>query len=71
MEVGNQQSASFIQPDSGNYEFRVQGTNSQNQWSDQIAEMKVTVLAPWYLTWWAYLLYGMLGVTAIGLYFRF
>jgi signal transduction histidine kinase/DNA-binding response OmpR family regulator len=71
VQVGNQQSASFINLDPGDYEFRVQGTNSQNQWNDQIAMMKITVLAPWYRTWWAYLLYGALIVMVVGTYIRF
>jgi signal transduction histidine kinase/DNA-binding response OmpR family regulator/ligand-binding sensor domain-containing protein len=71
VEVGHQQSASFIQLNPGNYQFSVQGTNSQNQWSDQVATVSIRVLAPWYLTTWAYLLYGILIVGAIGLYYRF
>lgn len=71
VEVGHQQSASFIQLNPGTYTFSVQGTNSQNQWSDQIATMSITVLAPWYSTGWAYLLYGMLILGVISLYYRF
>jgi len=71
VEVGHQQSASFIQLNPGNYQFSVQGTNSQNQWSDQVATVSIRVLAPWYRTTWAYLLYGILIVGAIGLYYRF
>lgn len=71
VKAGNQQSASFISLAPGDYEFIVQGTNSQNQWSEQKAKIRITVLAPWYLSWWAYLLYSLLIVVAIRLYFQF
>jgi signal transduction histidine kinase/DNA-binding response OmpR family regulator/ligand-binding sensor domain-containing protein len=71
VEAGSQRSATFLQLLPGAYTFRVQGTNSQGVWSENIAELQINVLPPWWKTWWAYLLYGMLGVMAIGLYFRF
>ncbi|MBK9017352.1 MAG: hypothetical protein IPM82_26700 [Saprospiraceae bacterium] len=71
VEAGSQRSATFLQLPPGTYTFRVQGTNSQGVWSENIAELQIHVLPPWWKTWWAYLLYGMLGVMAIGLYFRF
>ncbi len=71
VEAGSQRSATFLQLPPGAYTFRVQGTNSQGVWSENIAELQINVLPPWWKTWWAYLLYGILVVMAIGFYFRF
>ena len=54
----------------GAYTFRVQGSNSQGIWSEQIAELQITILPPWWKSWWAYLIY--FGILAAGFwaYFR-
>jgi len=37
---------------SGKYTFRVQGTNNDEVWSDKEASLKVTILPPWWETFW-------------------
>lgn len=36
----------------GQYTFRVQATNNAGLWSDQEAALKITILLPWWETWW-------------------
>jgi signal transduction histidine kinase len=43
----------------GDYTFRVQGSNSRGIWSEHIAELNITVLAPWWRTWWACSIYTL------------
>ena len=57
VESDQRRSATFLQLRPNNYTFRVQGTNSHGVWSDQIAELKIRVLPPWWKTKWAYLAY--------------
>ena len=53
--------AGYTNLPSGNYNFLVKGANNDGVWSDPIS-FKVTVLPPFWLTWWAYCLY----ILAIG-----
>ncbi len=59
-EVGTQRTATYTNLDAGSYTFRVKGSNNDHTWNEQGASIWVTVLPPWWRTWWAYSLYGML-----------
>jgi serine phosphatase RsbU (regulator of sigma subunit) len=54
----------FDQLPSGTYTFEVQGKNFYDIESE-VYSYKFTVLPPWYLTWWAYLLYFVLLILII------
>jgi len=71
VESGSRRSATYLHLPSGRYTFKVQGSNSQGIWSDKIAELKITVLPPWWRTWWAYSIYTLLLALAVRAYFRF
>jgi signal transduction histidine kinase/DNA-binding response OmpR family regulator/ligand-binding sensor domain-containing protein len=71
VESGTRRTATYLHLPSGKYTFKVQGSNSQGIWSDKIAELKITVLPPWWRTWWAYLVYVSLLALAIRAYFKF
>ncbi|MDN3669515.1 two-component regulator propeller domain-containing protein [Echinicola jeungdonensis] len=49
--------ASYSNLPSGNYTFKVYGANSDGVWSENPATLQVEVLPPWWLSWWAYILY--------------
>lgn len=71
VESGTRRTATYLHLPSGNYVLKVQGSNSQGIWSDKIAELTIIVTPPWWLTWWAYLIYiGLLGL-GIREYFKF
>ena len=67
VESDSRRTATYLHLPSGEYTFKVQGSNSQGIWSDKTAELKITVLPPWWKTWWAYLAY----ILAIGIAIRF
>lgn len=71
VESGTRRSATFLHLPSGDYTFRVQGSNSQGIWSEHIAELRITVLPPWWRSWWAYLGYLLLLAVGIRQYLRF
>ena len=48
----------------GDYTFRVKAKNVYGEESSE-AIFRFTVLPPWYLTWWAYVLYVLTGVVFI------
>ena len=60
IEAENSNSATFTNLDPGEYSFEVKTANSSGVWSDQIATLGLTVLPPWYQTWWALLLFALI-----------
>jgi len=71
IESGTRRTATYLHLPSGTYVFKVQGSNSQGIWSDQIAELKIKILPPWWLSWWAYVIYALLIALAIRAYVKF
>jgi signal transduction histidine kinase/DNA-binding response OmpR family regulator/ligand-binding sensor domain-containing protein len=71
VESGSRRTATYVHLPSGNYTFKVQGSNSKGEWSSKIVELDVVILPPWWQTWWAYTLYFLIVVIAIGSYFKF
>ena len=71
VESGTRRTATYLHLPSGKYNFRVQGSNSQGIWSDKIATLQITVLPPWWLSWWAYVVYATLLFFGIRTYFKF
>lgn len=71
VESGTRRTATYLHLPSGSYVFKVQGSNSQGQWSDKIVELKIKVNPPWWRTWWAYIVYVLLAGWGIRSYFKF
>jgi signal transduction histidine kinase/ligand-binding sensor domain-containing protein/CheY-like chemotaxis protein len=68
--VGTQRTATYTNLSPGDYTFKVKATNSDGIWAEKPLEFKITVLPPWYRTWWAYLAYLILGCAIIYAFFR-
>ncbi len=68
--VKNRFSATYTNLDPGDYTFHLRGADADGQWSEA-APLRIYVKpAPW-LSWWAYMLYGMALVSLIYGYIRF
>ncbi len=66
--VNNVRSANYSRLHEGTYVFQVKVNNGTDNWGSPTSLLTVVVLPPWYRTWWAYLTYAMLFVSAIYLY---
>ena len=71
VESGTRRTATYLHLPPGRYNFKVCGSNSKGIWSNNIAELKIRVLPPWWRTWWAYLLYTVMVAFAIRTYLKF
>ncbi|MGA0557577.1 two-component regulator propeller domain-containing protein [Larkinella sp. VNQ87] len=69
--VGNEHVATYRYLPAGNYTFKVKAANHDGVWFDAYASVPVTILPPWYQTWWAYLLYAISGVSLFSFYQRY
>ncbi|CAM2006155.1 hypothetical protein APED_05745 [Acanthopleuribacter pedis] len=54
----------FTELPAGSYQLRVRATNHHGVWSKKELVLKIKSLPPFYLTWWAYSVYLVLGVSA-------
>ncbi|RYY61914.1 MAG: response regulator [Chitinophagaceae bacterium] len=71
VESNARRSATYLHLPAGRYTFRVQASNSQGEWSSHIAELRIRVLPPWWLTWWAWIIYALVLGFCIRAWFRF
>lgn len=71
VESGVRRTATYLHLPSGNYVFKMQGSNSQGIWSDHISELNIQVLPPWWRSWWAYLIYATIIALTIRAYLKF
>lgn len=56
-QAGKQRVVNFANLSPGSYAFKIKASNNDNVWSKEIRALNITVLPPWWLTWWAYLAY--------------
>ncbi|MGE5448148.1 MAG: two-component regulator propeller domain-containing protein, partial [Bacteroidales bacterium] len=61
--TSSEQRAYYFNVPPGKYTFRIKAVNSYGTWAEK--KMEVTILPPWWRTWWAYGLYGLLIMAAI------
>ena len=59
---------SYSRLNEGTYTLKINTTNSAGNWNTSSKEIKIVVLPPWYRTWWAYLIYVFVALTAVYLY---
>jgi len=65
VQAGTQRIATYTNLSPGTYTFKVKAANSDGVWNERGASFVITILPPWWKTWWAYLLYAILFGGAI------
>lgn len=61
--IGNRREAYYSNLAPGTYTFRVKAANNDGLWNPEEAVLHITVIPPFYETWWAYLIY--LGILSL------
>jgi signal transduction histidine kinase/ligand-binding sensor domain-containing protein/AraC-like DNA-binding protein len=69
--VENQRIATYTNLDAGTYYFKVKAANNDGVWNHTPKTLKITVLPPWWKTWWAYTLYAVAIITLLYLYYSY
>ncbi|GAB4022194.1 hybrid sensor histidine kinase/response regulator transcription factor [Spirosoma koreense] len=69
--AGNQTVANYTQLDPGDYEFRVNTANASGRWSPIIKTLRIIIAPPWWQTWWAYGLYGLVVLVLVRAYIQY
>lgn len=69
--IGAEHSATFTNLNPGHYVFRVKATNHDGVWNEEGAVLKITILPPWWATWWAYLAYALIFAGSVYALYKF
>jgi len=56
----NRNFAAYTNLDPGAYEFLIRASNAYGIWNEEGLTLKITILPPWWRTWWAYVSYVLL-----------
>ncbi|GAA4401107.1 hypothetical protein GCM10023187_14940 [Nibrella viscosa] len=65
IQAGTMRQARYTALSPGTYTFRVKAANADGIWSREETSIKLKIAPPWWQTWWAYLLYGLLTIGAL------
>jgi len=71
IQSGTRNYARYADMPAGDYTFVVYANNSDGLLSDQQARMEITILPPFYDTWWFKLLAGLIALSGIFGFFQF
>lgn len=68
---GSQRLAVYTGLEPGDYIFKVKAANNDGFWNNIPRTIKIRVLPPFWLTWWAYLFYSIVAISIFYLIIRF
>jgi len=68
-QAGSDRRASFYNVPPGKYIFKVKAANSDGLWTEK--DLSIVITPPWWRTWWAYCIYGLLFILAAYGFHRF
>ncbi len=69
--VGNQTIAGYAGLQPGDYIFNLKASNNDGLWNEEPTQLKITILPPWWETWWAYAIYAVLFLGSLISFYRF
>ncbi|MEM9849478.1 MAG: histidine kinase, partial [Bacteroidota bacterium] len=71
IDQGNGHSIRYPNLSSGDYILKVQATNSDEVWAPITKQLRITILAPWYIRPWAIVIWVSLGLGIIYAFARY
>lgn len=63
--VREQRKATYTNLSPGTYVFRVKASNNDGLWNETGKSITIVIRPPWYLSWWAYIIYASVAVAVI------
>ncbi|MCJ8274052.1 MAG: hypothetical protein MJK04_32215, partial [Psychrosphaera sp.] len=66
----NNRVASYTTLPAGDYVFKVKASSSKGVYSNEVSQIKITILPPWWFTWQAKVMYVLVGLSAIVLFIK-
>ncbi|RMG29982.1 MAG: hypothetical protein D6732_17060, partial [Methanobacteriota archaeon] len=65
ISLGSQRQVTLTNLDPGEYTLRIKGSNEDGVWNETGTSLMLTILPPWWKTWWAYTLYVLIIIALI------
>ncbi len=65
--AGNRRYVTYSVLSPGTYVFRVKGSNNDGIWNEEPAALKITVIPPYWKTWWFYTIFGLIAIVCTAL----
>lgn len=69
--LNNSRTANYARLQEGDYFFKVKTSQPGGGWGEGTILLQITILPPWYRTWWAYVSYLLLVLGGIYAYIRY
>ncbi len=66
----NRNEAIYTNLPPGQYTFQAKASNDAGLWNETPVRMNITILTPWWKSWWFYLAAGLTVIAAIGALYR-
>jgi len=66
--VDGLRTANYSRMPDGRYKLHIKSTNPEGAWNSHETIISLTILPPWWRSWWAYTLYGLLLIGALYMY---
>ena len=70
-QSGTERVVNFANLSPGNYRFKVKAANNDGVWGSYVRVLHIIVLPPWWRTFWAYLIEGLLVLTILAIIANF
>jgi signal transduction histidine kinase/streptogramin lyase len=70
-EPSNIRTASYTNLSPGTYVFRIMASNADGVWTAKDTSIKITILPPWWKSWWSYLLYAIIFTAALSFFIAY
>lgn len=69
--IGKDRTATYTNLSPGNYVFKVKSRENGSSWDKAFTSIKVKILKPFWLQWWAFLIYSLLIIGAFYLFRKY
>ncbi len=69
--IGKDGSATYTNLSPGKYVFKVRSRELGSEWADQYSALNIKIQKPFWLEWWAFLIYAILGVLMLQLFTKY
>lgn len=66
--VTDKHEISVSQFPAGKYELQVKAINSNGEWSDSVSSLELVIKHPWFLRWWAIVIYILIIAAAVSFF---
>ncbi len=71
IDIGTKNSLQFSALQPGLYILRVLGSNNDGVWSNEATVFRFYIAPPWWASFWAYVLYALIALSAVAVWYRY